>query len=712
MTVQIGDQLGEYRLLRELGSGTFGTVYQAAHVHLGTQVAIKVLNGQITDAERARLRQEARNQAALEYAHIVPVLGYSEQPLPYLVMKFAPNGTLKDYYRLGQRYSLEAILPHVRQIATGLQHAHNLHTLHLDLKPANILLGEHQEALISDFGIAEILQEFKTHKTMSDFAGTPAYAAPEQIQNRPGKASDQYALATMVYQWLTGTLPFRGDPWSIGVQKLAKTPPSPRTYAPDLSPKVEKVLLRALAKEPGKRFPSVGDFARAFEEAAFSATPAARVVSAPLQTPAPQIILPAAPAPQTPAPAAPAHNAIHTATTRISQQVPPTTPAALPPAQTRPTESAATAYIAPGVTIKEPSQADIPTLPSPAGVSSPRPFVSRFRPRLPRGRRKITVMISLAAALLVVLGVAAGYLSTIRIPLQASYTFTTTQAATSIARQQVNSRPLSIEIDHHTLTAPATGGPTPAAQARGTLNFYNNTPKPVFVPQGWVLNDKHAGCTAPIQMVLDADVTIPASPDGQYGQGVEAPAHVLQYGAIGNIPAVPDQGCFHSDEGQAGADGTSFIGWVVQNQTPFTGGRDAIFQQSDIDRAAQSIMAAYQAPDPAESVGLLVRENERLLETPAPSCQPRVTADHAVGEKIGEAQVTLGYVCTGYAYDADGAAQLAISLLTERATHDYTGFFKPDGKITTTITSVTLTDPQKATIRLTVTAQGTWTFHL
>ncbi len=97
MAVQIGTQLGDYRLVRELGSGTFGTVFQAEHIYIGTQVAIKVLHGQITDAERVKLRAEARNQAALEHAHIVQVLGYSEQPVPYLVMKFAPKLAIAWY---------------------------------------------------------------------------------------------------------------------------------------------------------------------------------------------------------------------------------------------------------------------------------------------------------------------------------------------------------------------------------------------------------------------------------------------------------------------------------------------------------------------------------------------------------------------------------------------------------------------------------------
>jgi serine/threonine protein kinase len=212
----------------------------------------------------------------------VPVLGYSEQPVPYLVMKFAPNGMFKDRYPLGQRYSLAAILPHVRQIAEGLQHAHNQQTLHLDLKPANVLLGKTHEAVISDFGIALILAEHKTHKTVGDFAGTPIYAAPEQFAKKPSKASDQYALATMVYQWLAGKFPFEGDLVAIIGQKLSQGAGPLRSHVPNLPPAAEQAVLRALAKDPQARFPSVLDFARALESAARLPAPA----PAPIPTPA------------------------------------------------------------------------------------------------------------------------------------------------------------------------------------------------------------------------------------------------------------------------------------------------------------------------------------------------------------------------------------------------------------------------------------------
>src|SRR5262249_6644880 len=145
---------------------------------------------------REALLNEARRIAAWRHPHITLVLGFSVfQGFPYLALQYAPHGTLKERYPLGHAFPLDTILPHVQQIAKGLQYAHDRRTLHLDLKPANVLLDEQQAALISDFGISVILQPTKTHLTVQMFMGTPAYAAPEQFDVERGQAtpaSDQY----------------------------------------------------------------------------------------------------------------------------------------------------------------------------------------------------------------------------------------------------------------------------------------------------------------------------------------------------------------------------------------------------------------------------------------------------------------------------------------------------------------------------------------
>src|SRR5260370_27236114 len=263
-----GQQLGEYRIIGGLGSGTFGEVYEGQQIYLKTRVAVKVLHAQLDQAEFQRFVEEARTIAALEHPHIVRVLSFSiQQHTPYLVMQLAQS-SLKDRFALGQPQTVETILPYVRQATEGLQYAHDQRIMHLDIKPANLLLTTQNQVLLADFGLAMVLQTQRTHLTLHGFAGTPGYAAPEQFQNKPSLASDQYALGVMVYQWLIGLLPFEGDWWAIGHQKVTQDPPLLRTHAPNISSAVEDVVLRALAKDPKARFATVQDFATALTQAA------------------------------------------------------------------------------------------------------------------------------------------------------------------------------------------------------------------------------------------------------------------------------------------------------------------------------------------------------------------------------------------------------------------------------------------------------------
>lgn len=313
------------------------------------------------------------------------------------------------------------------------------------------------------------------------------------------------------------------------------------------------------------------------------------------------------------------------------------------------------------------------------------------------------VVLAALVVLLPVLG-ALGYFSLIGVTLKETYTITTVQGATNISKRQVNSRLVSITVNQHTQAAQATGGSAPATQARGTLHFFSNTLASVHLQQGFIIDpvDFSLSCLAPVQMVLDTSVTLPPSPDLKQLNQAFAPAHVLQFGTIGNIPGQGDRRCFKHARTE----------WSAFNDTPFTGGQDAILQQSDIDRAAHNLLAANPTPNARRTLISLIESNERLLNTPAPSCKPRVTSNYAAGDKTGEALVNLSYLCTGYAYDYQGAAQIATRLLTERAASDLISFFKLNGQITAAVTSATLTTPQQATIRLIVVAQGTWVLRL
>ncbi len=270
MTNRVGQAFGNYQLMRLLGRGQFAEVYLGEHVHLGTQAAIKVLNGPLESRDREGFLTEARTLARLRHPHIVRVLDFGiEEATPFLVLDYAPGGSLRTLHPTGTRLPLATVVSYVTQMAEALQYAHHAHVIHRDLKPENLLVGQHQEVLLSDFGLA-ILVRSTYYQQTQEAAGTLAYMAPEQIEGHPCAASDQYALAVVVYEWLCGRRPFEGSVNEVMVQHLSMAPPPLREREPMISAEVEHVVLKALAKDPKARFARVEDFAHALQEASRS----------------------------------------------------------------------------------------------------------------------------------------------------------------------------------------------------------------------------------------------------------------------------------------------------------------------------------------------------------------------------------------------------------------------------------------------------------
>jgi serine/threonine protein kinase len=282
MAELLGKQLGNYRLISLIGRGGFAEVYLGEHVYLKTQAAIKVLKTRLTAKEREGFLTEARTIAHLQHHHIVRVLEFGvEEGMPFLVMEYAPHGTLRQRHPRGTPLILETIVPYVKDIADALQYAHEEKLIHRDIKPENMLLGSNNEILLSDFGIALVVKT-RSHQDKQEVFGTIAYMAPEQLQGRAQLASDQYALGIVVYEWLSGDRPFHGSFTEIACQHLLTPPPSLLERVPTLQPVVEQVVLIALAKDPEQRFPSVQAFADALEQASVGAhfiTPTANQLS-------------------------------------------------------------------------------------------------------------------------------------------------------------------------------------------------------------------------------------------------------------------------------------------------------------------------------------------------------------------------------------------------------------------------------------------------
>ncbi len=300
MANRTGQQLGNYQLTHVLGTGGFAEVYLGEHIHLNRQAAVKVLTTMLNAEEIERFRAEARLIAGLTHPHIVQVLDFDvKEGVPFLVMQYAPGGTLRKRFPPGSPARPATLLPFVQQVASALQYAHDHKLIHRDIKPENMLLSAQEDVLLSDFGIAVLALSSRMHAPQ-EVAGTAAYMAPEQITGEAQFASDQYALGIVLYEWLTGERPFQGSLTEVYAKHLHAAPPPLRAKAPDLSPAVEDVVLTALAKNPQERFKSMQVFATAFEGACREASsPPGYVVARSAALPP---TIPAAPVPLSSAP--------------------------------------------------------------------------------------------------------------------------------------------------------------------------------------------------------------------------------------------------------------------------------------------------------------------------------------------------------------------------------------------------------------------------
>jgi len=266
---RIGQIVGDYRLVRWLGGGGFGNVYLAEHTRDGSQVAIKVLQIRLANQDDFRAFINEARMIGLRHPHIVPMLdfGLSREDTPFLVMEYAPKGTLRQRHPKGSRVSLPTTVEYVIQIASALQYAHDRHLVHRDVKPENMLCRTDGTILLSDFGMVSVAHASSSVSAYQAFGGTLPYMAPEQHAGHPRPASDQYTLAVVVYEWLAGTRPFVGTVPELLAQHLQTPPPSLLEQVPTLPTKVEQVVFKALSKHPLERFARVDDFAGALQTA-------------------------------------------------------------------------------------------------------------------------------------------------------------------------------------------------------------------------------------------------------------------------------------------------------------------------------------------------------------------------------------------------------------------------------------------------------------
>ncbi len=266
-THHVEEQLGDYYLLRPIGRSDFSDVYLAEHIQQHTQVALKRLHGPVKGEDARKFLHHTATLARLQHPHIVAIRDFGiERDVAFLVMDYIPHGSLRQRHPRGARVPLEVILGYVKQVADALYYVHQQGLVHRDVKPHNMLLDGDGRIMLNDFGTVTGSYSLQPEQaSLDDFEGTVLYAAPEQLQGKPQRSSDQYALAVVVYEWLCGDWPFSGSFHEIAHQHLFAPPPYLQEKGITLPIAIEQAVLRALEKDPTKRFSSVMMFAEELE---------------------------------------------------------------------------------------------------------------------------------------------------------------------------------------------------------------------------------------------------------------------------------------------------------------------------------------------------------------------------------------------------------------------------------------------------------------
>jgi eukaryotic-like serine/threonine-protein kinase len=302
MRLEAGQMVADrYRLIRRLGSGGMADVWLAEDQELGRQVALKFLLERFAQDRPfvERFRREATAAAGLQHPNVVGIYDRGEwEGVHYIAMEYVDGASLRDLIARG--LSVPEAVEIVRQILAGVGFAHERGIVHRDLKPLNVLVDRDGRARVADFGIARAGASEITQA--GSVLGTAQYLSPEQAQGREvTPASDLYSVGVLLYEALTGRLPFEAEtPVAVALKQISERPRPPRELNPEVSPALEAVVLRALAKDPANRFSSASEFRRALDAA--EANPQATEATALIPAAAPPAAAEAAAAPEAPAP--------------------------------------------------------------------------------------------------------------------------------------------------------------------------------------------------------------------------------------------------------------------------------------------------------------------------------------------------------------------------------------------------------------------------
>ncbi len=721
----LGKQIGNYCIEQTIASGSFGTVYLARHLHLKQRtVVIKILHAVHlgSSEEKEQFLQEAEILETLKgLANILPLLDVGiDGNVPYMIAEYAHQGSLRMLIRQrGLPLPLQDVLTIIAQVGQGLQNAHDQGVVHRDLKPENILFNAKGEVLLADFGISTVLSTASVKHTQ--VAGTPAYMAPEQFRGEICKESDQYALACIAYELLTGCKLFKApDFLSMGFLHATEPPTPPRQLNPQIPKPVEYALLKALSKQRTERYPSISAFVTVLNSQAKLASTGDghEADSNPkIAVPMSSGTMPKAPklTKKLPPSTGTGGTGAGTITDGALTSVPPRTDKTPKvPARTA-TDKTPTAPASDTSTGRTLASAGNLSAVSTGRASPSKPMSPRRTPPPNRNRRTLIIAALVTLMLLVVGGVAIAANPGILpfVPLRPLATVTIIPASQIVQdtylmqgvtdnanadNRQVTVRQLSA-TKTATDTVNATGhAQIPAKTATGMLTFRNGSTSQQTVAPASITS------TNGIQVIADRNVTIPsANPNtGAPGQA-SVSAHAVSPGANGNIAA----GSINGSCCLAGG----FI--TVTNVNPFTGGVNAVdyhfLQQADITSVTNTHQDKLKSDAQNDTNGPK-KSGEQFLGN-INCADPKTTADQPIGDKgknVTSANVTVSVTCNAEVYDANAVQAIAQKALQQKAMKDPGKGYVLAGHIVIQVQPQT---QQDGTVTFSVVAQGLWYYQ-
>lgn len=699
-----GKQLGNYDVMRRIRVGGMGAVYEGKQrTAFGRRVAIKVILGDYAKDRdmRRRFAREARTVARLHHPHILPLIEFGDAGgILYLVMPFIDGGTLTSYLRRSLP-DLAEVAAIYQQLLDAVEYAHDEGLIHRDIKSSNVLLELRRSGppyvYLADFGLVRTLRSEGLGDTgkigkpipLDQVPGTPQYMAPEQTRGIVTPQTDIYALGVLLYQLLTGELPYN-DPDDIRViqMQMHAPVPAPSDHDASIPTELDAVVRTAMAKRPEERYHTVAELRDAFLAA--------------LKGPA----------------------ALHQDKTSPGQLDAPVVP--YPPRQRRTRVLASTEQPDPIVMPRRArNNVDAPVALRGAGTKARTTETIRQRPRVtedplpPRPRHVspplLAAMIVPALLLLLLMprllgfnifpagfpllgapAVATIYITAQDKPLQQSYVLTTSNQvkAPDMATHTIPNRVLSASASDNS-TVPTTGSQAVGGKAaEGTIEFVNTSNNDITVQAQTVFTSK-----AGVQVRLAQDVSVPSRQDDRDGTS-SGDAVAVSEGVAGNIPA-------HALDGTCCKNGLS-----IKNPSPFTGGVDgrkvSVVTQTDLDGVRNQLLPRLE-----RQVLQKIQQQLATGETVAvaPTYSVKDTASRPVGTQADHVQVTVNVAGSAIVYDHNTATHMATQLLNKDALQTFGAMYEMRGT-PTLVGNPTVHPGKNGVVFLSMTVKGLWVYKL